>query len=233
MIGRAMAKCDDPDTVLMVLSDHGAKSFRRGLDLNRWLIENGYMALKADAKPGAKYLANVDWSRTRAYATGLAGIYLNIEGRESQGIVKAGPEADRLRDELGTKLEALIDPGTGETPVLKAYNSHRFYKGPYTEEAPDLIIGYNEGYRVSWEAAIGVITDAVFSDNKRAWSADHFLDPRLAPGILFCNRRIESDNPRILDLGPTTLDLFGVDVPKHMDGKRLLVGAANEHGGRS
>jgi len=226
MIGRTMARCDDPDTVLMVLSDHGAKPFRRGVDVNRWLIENGYMALKEEAKPGAKYLANVDWSGTRAYGSGLAGIYLNIRGREARGVVEPGQEADALRDELCEKLEGLTDPETGEVAIVKVYNSLKFYKGPYKEEAPDLMIGYNEGYRVSWEAAIGEITDTVFCDNTKAWSADHCLDPKLVPGLLLCNRDIDCENPRIMDLGPTALSLFGVEVPAHMDGRVLPVAEA-------
>lgn len=233
MIGRTMARCDDPDTVLMVVSDHGAKSFRRGLDMNRWLIENGYMALKEDADPKAKYLARVDWSKTRAYGSGLAGVYLNLKGREAEGIVDPGEEADRLREEIAEKLEALVDSETGGKPILKVYNSLRFYKGPYKSDAPDLMIGYNEGYRVSWEAAIGDITDRVFCDNTKAWSADHLLDPRLVPGIFFCNRDIQADKPRIMDLGPTTLQLFGVDVPAHMDGKPLAVADDGESFRRS
>ena len=226
MIGRVMDQCAASDTVLMVLSDHGAKSFRRGLDMNRWLIENGYMTLKPDARPGAKYLANVDWSRTRVYASGLAGIYLNIKGREAQGIVEPGAAADALRDELCAKLAGLTDPATGEVAIVRAYNSLEYYKGPYKTEAPDLMIGYNEGYRVSWEAAIGDITDRVFHDNTKAWSADHCLDPALVPGIFFCNRDIAADQPRIMDLGPTTLDLFGVDTPGFMDGRPLQVADA-------
>lgn len=226
MIGRVMARCDAPDTVLMVLSDHGAKSFRRGLDLNRWFIDNGYMALNSDADPKAKYLARVDWSRTRVYALGLAGIYLNVRGRESRGIVEPGEEAAKLRDELGQKLGGLKDPATGEVAITRVFDSLKVYHGPYKVEAPDLMIGYNEGYRVSWETAIGQITDSVFLDNTKAWSADHCLDPKLVPGVFFCNRRIDRDNPHIMDLGPTTLELFGVDVPVHMDGKPFAVADA-------
>lgn len=229
MIGRMMAKCDEPDTVLMVLSDHGAVSFRRGVDINRWLIDNGYMTLKPDAKPGAKYLTNVDWSQTRAYAGGLAGIFLNLKGREAQGIVEPGAEANALRDELCEKLGGLKDPETGETAINQVYNSLKCYHGPYKGEAQDLMIGYNEGYRVSWEAAIGDITDSVFRDNTKAWSADHCVDPCLVPGLFFCNRDLDSDNPRIMDLGPTTLELFGVDTPGFMDGKPLKVA---DHGVR-
>ena len=73
----------DPGTVLFVLSDHGFTSFRRGVDLNAWLRAEGYLALQDGATASAEYLRDVDWSRTRAYAIGLAGLYLNLRGREA------------------------------------------------------------------------------------------------------------------------------------------------------
>jgi len=222
LVGKTMAVCDDPDTLLLVISDHGFKSFRHGIDLNRWLIDNGYMTLKEPAG-GRRYLATVDWSKTRAYAQGLAGIFLNLEGREAQGIVRRGDEADALREELCGKLSGLVDPRTRAVAINRAYNTRKCYHGPYTAEAPDIVCGYNEGYRVSWEAAVGDVTDAVFHDNLKAWSGDHCVDPRIVPGILFANRPITDENPRLLDLGPTILDLFGIPTPKHMDGKPLTV----------
>lgn len=225
LVGRTMAECDDDDTVLLVISDHGFNPFRRGIDLNVWLEQNGYLALKPDGR-GKKYLAGVDWSRTRAFCLGLAGIWLNVKGREAQGIVEPG-EADALRDELCAKLTGLRDEAKGEVAINRAFNAHKIYAGPYKVESPDLIIGYNRGYRVSWEAAIGQVTDQLFHDNNKAWSGDHCIDPKLIPGVLFCNRRIEAAHPRLMDLGPTVLDLFGVEVPAHMDGKPLHVAEAD------
>ena len=222
LIGRTMAACQDDDTWLLVISDHGCKSFRHGIDLNRWLIENGYMVLKEEPQ-GKRYLATVDWSRTRAYAQGLAGIYLNVKDREAQGIVEEGAEANALREELCAKLTGLIDPRHDRVAINKAYNARTFYRGPYAIEAPDIIVGYNEGYRVSWEAAVGDITAEAFNDNTKAWSGDHCIDPAIVPGVLFSNRRIETDQPRLMDLGPTVLELFGVTTPKHMDGRPLKV----------
>lgn len=223
LVGKVLDKVNDKDTLLFVISDHGFNSFRRGVDWNRWLIENGYMALKPDAKPGEKYLKSVDWSKTRAYCLGLAGIWLNVKGREAQGIVEPGAEEAALRDELCRKLTGLVDPETGEVAVRRAMDSRKIYNGPYKTEAPELIIGYSEGHRVSWEAAIGDITDKVFHDNVKAWSGDHCIDPTLVPGVMFCNRAIEAEKPRLMDIGPTSLDMFGVAVPGHMDGKPLKV----------
>jgi len=222
LVGRTMERCNDDDTLLLVISDHGCKSFRRGVDLNRWLIDHGYMKLK-EPPAGRKYLATVDWSQTRAFALGLTGIYLNVQGRERQGIVKKGAEAAVLREELCRRLTGLVDPQDGSVAINEAYDAWKCYLGPYKENAPDVIVGYNEGYRVSWEAAIGDVTNQVFSDNRKAWSGDHCIDPRLAPGVLFSNRRIKSPSPAIVDLAPTILGLFGVDVPENMDGHALEI----------
>ncbi|RME39482.1 MAG: nucleotide pyrophosphatase [Planctomycetota bacterium] len=221
LVGRTLAACDDGETVVMVLSDHGFNSFRRGVDLNYWLEKNGYLAWNAGAGSG-KYLADVDWSKTRAYALGLAGIWLNVRGRESQGIVEPGEAAD-LRAELCRRLTGLRDEERGEVAIHRAFPAPETYRGPYRAEAPDVIVGYNRGYRVCWEAAIGQRTDRLFHDNTKAWSGDHCIDPKLIPGVLFCNRRIEDERPRLMDIGPTVLELFGVDVPKHMDGRPLRV----------
>lgn len=227
LVGKTMAKCDDAETLLLVISDHGFKSFRYGIDLNRWLIESGYMVLKEEPK-GKRYLETVDWSQTRAYAQGLAGLFLNVKGREAQGIVEKGEQADQLLAEICEKLTGLVDPRHNQVAIRKAYSAVHSYRGPYAAEAPDIVVGYNEGYRVSWEAAVGDITDQVFHDNTKAWSGDHCIDPAIVPGVMFSNRRIEGNprSPRLLDLGPTVLNLFGVNVPKHMDGKPLKVAAA-------
>lgn len=221
LVGRTMETCDDEQTLLMVVSDHGFASFRRGIDLNVWLEQQGYLKLKPDGR-GKKYLHGVDWSQTRAYCLGLAGIWLNIKGRESQGIVEPS-EAGALREELCAKLTGLRDEERGAAAVHRALNAHQIYNGPYREDAPDIIMGYERGYRVSWEAAIGQVTDQLFHDNKKAWSGDHCIDPKLVPGVLFCNRKIDAERPRLMDLGPTVLGMFGVDVPKHMDGVVLGV----------
>jgi predicted AlkP superfamily phosphohydrolase/phosphomutase len=225
LVGRTAARCRDKDTLLMVLSDHGFGPFRRGVDLNRWLEQNGYLALH-EGRGDEEHLAGVDWSRTRAFAIGLAGIFLNVKDKFAQGIVEPGVEADRLREEIVERLTGVIDPETGESAVKRVYIATRFYKGPYRDNAPDLIVGYQRGYRVSWETAIGKTTDAVFHPNRKAWSGDHCVDPSLVPGILFCNRPVETENPRLIDVAPTVLSLFGVPVPDYMDGKPMIIGDA-------
>jgi len=227
LVGKTLAMCKSKDTVLMIISDHGFNTFRHGVDLNRWLEENGYLKVKAGSRD-EKYLAAIDWSQTRAFAVGLSGIFLNLKGRESQGIVDSEAEADQLRDEIAVKLTKLTDPDKGGQSVVKqVYNALKVYRGPYKNEAPDLLVGYNRGYRASWETAIGQVTDKIFHENTKAWSGDHCIDPSLVPGVLFCNRTITEEHPRLMDIGPTVLDMFGVEVPKYMDGKPLTVADTN------
>jgi predicted AlkP superfamily phosphohydrolase/phosphomutase len=220
LVGQVM-RYVDPGTVLFVLSDHGFCSFRRGVNLNAWLWKHGYLAVKEGERPGP-YFQGVDWNRTRAYTLGLGGLYLNLKGREACGVVSPGREADALKNELIEKLSGLRDEQEGQIAIRRVYAASDLYRGPYLEAAPDLIVGYNDGYRTSWEAAVGHVTAEVFSDNRKAWSGDHSVDPFLVPGVLFSNRKIPAESPGIEDLAPTALDLFGVPVPAWMEGKPLI-----------
>ena len=156
-----------------------------------------------------EHLAAVDWSKTRAFAIGLAGIYINVKDKYSQGIVDPAGEADRLREEIARRLTALIDPENGASAVKRVYVAVEVLRGPYNENGPDLIVGYQRGYRVSWEAAIGRTTTSVFHSNTKAWSGDHCVDPSLVPGILFCNRFVENEKPRLIDIAPTVCRCLG------------------------
>jgi len=222
LVGKTMEKCDDKDTLFMVISDHGFNAFRYGIDLNRWLEENGYLKLKSDGL-NKQHLTGIDWSQTKAFAVGLSGIFLNIKGREAEGIVDPGKEAAQLREEIAEKLGKLTDPIRNQSAIKQVYNALEIFTGPYKGESPDLLVGYNKGYRASWETAIGQVTEDIFHDNTKAWSGDHCIDHSFVPGVLFCDRKIEAENPRLMDIGPTVLDMFGVNVPANMDGKPLSV----------
>ncbi|UCG32564.1 MAG: alkaline phosphatase family protein, partial [Phycisphaerales bacterium] len=222
LVGRVMAKVN-ADDVLIVMSDHGFKPFRRGVDLNAWLQQNGYLVLKDGATHSDEtYLRDVDWSQTRAFTMGLAGIFINQKGREAQGIVEPGEETRGLQKEIAAGLTALKDPQTGEPAIHAVYPREQAYKGPYVKAAPDLIIGYNVGYRVSWESAVGKTGEEVILDNTHAWSGDHCIDPHLVPGVMFCNRKLRTEDVNIIDIAPTAMDLFGVKKPPYLDGKSLL-----------
>jgi len=227
MIGRVM-KTIDKDDVLMVISDHGFKQFKRGVNLNSWLHKNGYLALKDGKDTSGDWFKDIDWTKTRAYTFGLSGIYINEKGREPQGIVPAEEKGD-LKAELISRLQGLPDDETGRISIKEVYDAAEHYDGPYRDNGPDLIIGYNEGYRASWGAAVGSVDVHIFEDNNKSWSGDHCMDPRLVPGVLFCNRNISVDNPHIKDIAPTVLDLFGVEIPSYMNGKPLTI-ATNPEG---
>lgn len=218
LVGRVLKQVDDK-TLVLVISDHGFQSFARGVNLNRWLLDNGYLALKDGASGRREWFGDVDWSKTRAFAMGLNGIYINQRGRERAGIVEPGNTTQELIRELCTKLSGLTDPASGQAGVTEVFDRRAVYRGPYVEGSPDLVIGYARGYRAAWESVKGQVAGEIFSDNHKAWSGDHCIDPRLVPGVLFSNHKIEADDPAIVDVAPTMLDIFGVKLPAHFDGK--------------
>ena len=221
LVGRVRKALGDRG-VLFIMSDHGFKSFRRGVNLNSWLLRNGYMFLKDGKTESGEWFGDVDWSRTRAYGLGLGGLYLNLEGREAKGIVSPGDEARRLKADLAEKLGGLRDGPGGPKAVTRVYDKDMVYSGPYRDNAPDLVIGYGEGYRASWDGVTGVVNAIVFEDNTKAWSGDHCIDPALVPGVFFSSLKIHRNDPSIMDIAPTALELFGLQPPAHMDGRGLV-----------
>ena len=213
---------DDPDTVLMFISDHGFCNFRRGVNLNAWLRDEGYLVLQDGHDTSGDWFRHVDWSKTRAFTLGLTGVFINRKGREAHGIVEPGPELDALCAELKQKLEALTDPKDGEAVIKECFLTKELHQGPYRDMAPELLIGYHRGFRHSWDCATGAVSKVVFSDNTKSWSGDHCVDPRLVPGVIWCNRKLNTDEPNIMDLAPTVLDQFGVDIPRYMQGHPLF-----------
>jgi len=213
---------NDPDTVLMVISDHGFCNFRRGVNLNSWLKQEGYLVLKEGQETSGDWFAQVDWEKTRAFTLGLTGIFINRKGREAKGIVEPGEELESLCAEIKGKLEALVDPKSGERAVKEAFITRKLHQGPYADMAPEILVGYQRGFRHSWDCATGSVTREIFTDNTKSWSGDHCVDPRLVPGVFWCNRKIALLDPNLLDIAPTALDLFGVSVPGYMQGRNLF-----------
>jgi predicted AlkP superfamily phosphohydrolase/phosphomutase len=223
VVGRALEFADD-ETLVIVLSDHGFNSFRRGIHLNSWLREQGLLSLRPDAEPGAAasdMFCGVDWSRTRAYALGLGGIYLNLEGREGRGIVKA-EEAEALKAEIAERLGGLRDPEKDAVAVRRVVTREAAYCGPYAGEAPDLLVHCNAGYRVSWESSLGGVPEGLFADNLKKWGGDHIIDPTLVPGVLFLNRPFRAEGADLTDLAPTILGALGTAAGPAMEGSSLL-----------
>ncbi len=222
-VGAALEAVDDRDLVL-VLSDHGFGPFRRCVDLNAWLREQGLLHLADGRAPGrdaGEMLRGIDWSRTRAYAVGLGGIYLNLRGREAKGTVEPG-EADQLAGEIQRGLTGLIDPATGEVAVRAVPTRAELYQGPFAAESPDLVVHCGRGFRVSWSTSLGGVAASVFEDNTNAWSGDHIIDPALVPGILFSNRPLNGRDARLVDVAPTVLDALGLAKGPAMEGSSRL-----------
>jgi predicted AlkP superfamily phosphohydrolase/phosphomutase len=134
-VGEVMDRVD-PGTPIMIVSDHGFHSWRKAVNLNTWLVQNGYMTLQgqrpADKKlddlfGGGTFWENVDWTRTRAYAMGIGQIYFNLRGRESKGIVSPGAEARQLADELSSRLLTMKDPDDGAPIIRSIYKRDDIY----------------------------------------------------------------------------------------------------------
>jgi len=195
-------------------------------------VRNGYMTLSKidpvrdrnleDLFGRGTFWPNVDWSKTRAYALALGQIYVNLKGRERSGIVEPGRAYNDLRAELVKKFGALKDPDTGEQVVRKVYRKEELYKGPYFSEAPDMVVGFEKGYRVSWQTSLGGIPPEIIEPNERRWSADHCsVDPSQVEGVLFSSRPVEAASPRIEDVAPSVLTKLGIAPPGDMDGHPL------------
>jgi predicted AlkP superfamily phosphohydrolase/phosphomutase len=227
-LGKVMDKLP-ANTPVMIFSDHGFSTFDHAVDLNRWLVDNGYMVIdearyKArDAGKNGELYEFVDWSKTKAYAVGFAGIFLNVEGREGEGIVPAA-EVDGLAQEIANKLAALKDPKSGEPVVHKTYRRGELYAGDHEEKAPDLVVGLHEGYRGGWQSAVGGLTDDVISDNHKKWQRDHIVDAEFVDGTLITNFPLGKAHPHAVDIAPTVLSMLGLPVPAEMEGKPLHLG---------
>ncbi|MBD3415470.1 MAG: hypothetical protein GF421_13715 [Candidatus Aminicenantes bacterium] len=209
----------DKDTIVMAISDHGFTPFRRQFHINTWLKENGYHRLINERNQGEDSLfMNTDWGHTKAYALGLNGLYINQKNRESQGIVSPGAEKDNLVYEIAGKLEKFRDPQTGEKVVLKAFVADKVYSGNQTTYSPDIILGFNRGYRISWASPLGRIPKKILEDNQDKWSGDHCMAPQVIPGIFLANRKIKKANPALYDLSPTILKIFRIPIPGEIVG---------------
>jgi predicted AlkP superfamily phosphohydrolase/phosphomutase len=208
MVGETLAKLGD-DVNVVIMSDHGFASWRRGMHLNTWLKQEGYLVLKDDSR-GNEYLLNTDWTRTRAYGLGINGIYVNLRGREKRGIVDP---ADRrsLLEEIAYKLVKVKDPETGQYAVTKAYISQDAYNDhDHLEVGPDMIVGYAKTYRCSNQSAVGECPDELFFDNMDRWAADHCMDHKAVPGTLVARYPLAKAAPNLQSLASAILAEFGI-----------------------
>ena len=218
ILSQVMEKADD-STTLIVLSDHGFAPFYRAFNLNTWLKNEGYITVTNNEE--GEFFENVDWNSSQAYGVGFNGLYINLKGRENRGIVDA-INKEALLDEISEKLLSIRDPKNGEQVISRVYRANEVYSGENLADAPDLIIGYNEGYRASWETVLGSFPEETIRDNTEKWSGDHLMEAALVPGILLSNKKIQTDNPALYDLAPTILSEFGISKQKDMVGNSFF-----------
>jgi len=218
LLGEVLQKIDN-NTALIIISDHGFTSFERSVNINNWLIENGFMTLTGEPNPDDPGLfQNVDWANTKAYSLGFSSIYVNLKGREGKGIVE---DKESVVKEIMEKLIDLEDPKTNKKVIHKLYTAAEAYSGPFLHNAPDVIVGFTKGYRMDWRNAIGGVAKSIFQDNDKKWKGDHIVDPSFVPGVIFTNFKIKQEEAHQRDIAPTTLYLLGLTVPENMDGQVL------------
>ena len=210
-IGETLGKLPE-NTTLVVMSDHGFTSWRRAMNLNTWLLENGYITLMNPRRvTGIPYFGNVDWESTEAYAVGLNGVYINLRGREANGSVMP-LDQDTLSAEIAEKLLSFIDPITGEQAVTKVYHRDEvFAAGGYLDIGPDLIVGFAKGVRGSNESALGEFSTETIFDNDHPWSGDHLMDHETVPGVLFSSRPLQRVVTSLQKLAGVLLAEFGIE----------------------
>lgn len=244
IVGKVMerVKTMGPGTTLLVASDHGFAPWRRTMNYNTWLATEGYLVLKGQSGHQAnledlfdqgQFFQDVDWSKTRAYAMGLGNIYVNLAGREGQGIVQPGAEYDALVREIRAKLPQYVDPQNGEHPVAYVFTRDEAY-GTYDPALiPDLFPSNAAGYRVGWQDSLGIVARSIVEPNLDVWSADHCsVYPPLVDGILFANRKLDlSQKPYMADIMPTLLSIYGVSPTAKLDGRSLVSAAADSSTG--
>ena len=220
-VGKALDYADD-ETLFIVLSDHGFSSFERGVHLNTWLHDIGLLHLKPGSRPDdeGRFFQGVDWSRTKAYALGLGGIFVNLQGREEHGIV-AEDEAETLKRDIACRLTELDDAAHGRRPIRSVRPREELYRGPYAAESPDLVVNFAETYRVSWATAWAGCRPKLRGQRKK-WSGDHIIDPALVPGVLFMNRPFRGDGAAWSTWPPRFSRPWAFAKGPAMEGRSLL-----------
>ncbi len=235
IIGQVRKMIDD-NTILIVNSDHGFNSFRRAVNINTWLVKNDFMKLIGqnetknleDLFGQGQFWQNVDWPKTKAYALGLGQIYINLDGRESQGTVANGTERMAIMQAIRDGLLGLrdVDFSGPDYPVIKGvYYGEDIYSGPQKtmQLAPDMVVGFNNGYRTSWQTALGGVPESIFEDNNRKWSGDHCsFDPSITVGVLLSSKPIMKPDPCIMDVLPSIMALLDIEPDPEVDGKSFF-----------
>jgi predicted AlkP superfamily phosphohydrolase/phosphomutase len=221
VLGKAL-KNIDPGMPVLVMSDHGFGPFHRGVNVNTWLVKEGYLKLTTpDVSAEVSILEYADWPASKAYALGLNGLYVNLKGREKEGMVGSA-ERRKLLEEIKGKLETITDPKNGRKVISCAYISEDNFSKNFIGRAPDIILGFDRGYRISDNSALGTLSKEVVSDNMNWWSGDHCVDPKKVPASFISNFKIQKPIPDMQDVAPTILKYFGIATPAQMTGKAII-----------
>jgi predicted AlkP superfamily phosphohydrolase/phosphomutase len=162
----------------------------------------------------------VNWSATKAYGLGMNGLYVNMAGREKHGVVRDHARRSLLAEIRDKLLEVRDVDGTPVVTNVKL--TDELYPGADFRIAPDLLIGYNDAYRASWDTVLGGIAPALVEDNLDRWSGEHLIDPDLVPGVLVTNRPVTAPRPKVSDIAATILAAFGIARPPQMTGRDLF-----------
>ena len=172
----------DPATPILIVSDHGFHSWRKSVNLNTWLVQEGYMALQGQ-QPGEKKLhdlfgggtfwENVDWRAPAPTRWASARSTSTCAAAKAQGIVSPGAEATALADELSAQAADADRPGRRRADRRAVYKRDDIYTGPFLHNASELQVGMNDGYRVSWQTTLGGSPPGIVYPNMKKWSGDH------------------------------------------------------------
>jgi predicted AlkP superfamily phosphohydrolase/phosphomutase len=210
MVGYVLGRIGE-DTTLIIMSDHGFASWKRAMNLNSWLMQEGYLTLKnPDIAKDPGFFLNVDWRKTKAYGLGINGLYINERGREKNGIVSSS-EKRALLEEIAYKLVKVKDDETGLQAVTKVYLSEdAFHDRGHLDVGPDAIVGYAKEMRCSNQSATGEVPKQVFANCDTEWSADHCMDHVTVAGTLLTNRPLQKAAPSLKSLAAAILAEFGI-----------------------
>lgn len=227
-VGRLLDLVDEATTV-MVVSDHGGAPVKRLVYLNSWLWSRGYLAPREAVDPGK--VARLDWTRTRAVMFGTGGIWLNVQGREPQGIVPPGAPFEALCSEIADGLLAWCDPESGRPVVERVLRGEDVYGPDARQTGPDLIPAFHLGYGLGRGEGLGRVArdKPLIEPNTTAWSGGHegpYLPSAVAGVVILAGPRARSgtrlENGRLQDIAPTVLDLLQIAIPPSMRGRSLV-----------
>ena len=222
-VGRTLDLIDD-DTIVLVVSDHGAQRLDGGFAVNQWLYDQGLLALDQYPKEVTPFgKLPVSWGRTIAWSEGgyYSRVYLNVQGREPDGVVDP-QDYEMVRDDLIARFEGITDP-PGRPIGTQVFKPEAIYREVRGAAPPDLIVHFGG---LAWRASggIGYPSLHIFEDETGADDSNHAQHGSfvlVAPGNPLVG---EVEGVRLLDVAPTLLDLGGYDIPPSMQGRSLVAG---------